>query len=170
MNPSRCLAVCPVVWEGRRREAPPYPDQSRLSRLVEILALPFPPPPLVLPRAMAESTPDSWSVLHGAVVPAPVDPPDRGVAAALSVDGQAAAAALARKAAAPATLRAYKPDWTHFASWCAAKDFSPVPAAPATVGVCLASLAESHAPTTVRRRLSELGKMIQRYAVEPGPS
>ena len=19
--------VCPVVWEGRRREAPPYPDQ-----------------------------------------------------------------------------------------------------------------------------------------------
>src|SRR4051795_8102511 len=23
--------VCPVVWEGRSREAPPYPDQSPLS-------------------------------------------------------------------------------------------------------------------------------------------
>jgi len=23
--------VCPVVWEGRCREAPPYPDQWRFS-------------------------------------------------------------------------------------------------------------------------------------------
>jgi integrase len=71
----------------------------------------------------------------------------------------AAAQALARKAAAPATLRAYKADWTHFAEWCAAHGFVPVPAAPATVGAYLASLAESHAPTTIRRRLSALGKM-----------
>ena len=35
----------------------------------------------------------------------------------------------------------------------------PVPAAPATVGAYLASLAVSHAPTTIRRRLSALGKM-----------
>ena len=34
-----------------------------------------------------------------------------------------------------------------------------MPAAPATIGVYLASLAESHAPTTIRRRLSALGKM-----------
>jgi integrase len=34
-----------------------------------------------------------------------------------------------------------------------------VPAAPATVGAYLASLADSHAPTTIRRRLSALGKM-----------
>jgi integrase len=34
-----------------------------------------------------------------------------------------------------------------------------VPAAPATVGAYLASLAGSHAPTTIRRRLSALGKM-----------
>jgi hypothetical protein len=24
--------VCPVVWEGRRREASPYPDQSLIKR------------------------------------------------------------------------------------------------------------------------------------------
>ena len=69
-----------------------------------------------------------------------------------------AARALARKAAAPATLRAYRADWTHYAAWCAENGFIPVPAAPATVGAYLTSLAESHAPTTIRRRLSAIGK------------
>ncbi len=76
--------------------------------------------------------------------------------------GQAAldaARALGRKAAAPARLRAYKADWTQFAHWCTAHGFIPVPAAPATVGAYLASLKDSHAPTTVRRRLSAIGKM-----------
>jgi integrase len=76
--------------------------------------------------------------------------------------GQAALAAaqvLAKQATAANTLRAYKADWTHFADWCAAHGFVPVPAAPATVGAYLASLAETHAPTTIRRRLSALGKM-----------
>src|SRR5271165_2130792 len=71
----------------------------------------------------------------------------------------AQAQALARRAAAPATLRAYKADWAHYASWCAQAGFVPVPAAPATVGAYLASLAESHAPATIRRRLSAIGKM-----------
>lgn len=81
------------------------------------------------------------------------------------VPGPAAAAALAAaqafalKAAAPATLRAYKADWQHYAAWCAATGLAPVPAAPATVGAYLASLAETHAPTTIRRRLSAIGKM-----------
>ena len=81
---------------------------------------------------------------------------------ALTEAGQAAldaARALGRNAAAPATLRAYKADWTHYAAWCAAKGFTPVPAAPATVGAYLASLGDSHAPTTIRRRLAALGKM-----------
>src|ERR1700710_3217718 len=91
-------------------------------------------------------------------------PPAAGstTAPALTSSGAAALAAaqaLAKKAAAPATLRAYKADWTHFAQWCAAHGFIPVPAAPATVGAYLASLASSHAPTTIRRRLSALGKM-----------
>lgn len=111
---------------------------------------------------MAESTLDSAAVLHGDVVPATAAPPDHGVAVPLTEAGAAAlaaAAALARKAAAPATLRAYKADWTHYAAWCAKMGFSPVPAAPATVGAYLASLAKTHAPTTIRRRLSALGKM-----------
>lgn len=79
----------------------------------------------------------------------------------LTAAGQAAlaeAAALARQAAAPATLRAYKADWTHYAAWCAAMGFMPVPAAPATIGAYLASLTDK-APTTIRRRLAALGKM-----------
>jgi integrase len=71
----------------------------------------------------------------------------------------ATAQALAKKATAAATLRAYKADWTHFSQWCAAHGFVAVPAAPATVGAYLASLAATHAPTTIRRRLSALGKM-----------
>jgi len=84
------------------------------------------------------------------------------VATAPTPAGQAAldaAEALGRKAAAPATLRAYKADWTHYAAWCAAHGFVPVPAAPATVGAYLASLKASHAPATVRRRLAAIGKM-----------
>ena len=92
-------------------------------------------------------------------------PPDRAATSAALAPtpaGQAALAAaqaLAKKATAPATLRAYKADWTHFSHWCAAHGFVAVPAPPATVGAYLASLAGSHAPTTIRRRLSALGKM-----------
>jgi hypothetical protein len=56
-------------------------------------------------------------------------------------------------------LRAYRADWARFAAWCAEKGFVPVPAAPATVGAYLGSLADSHAPTTIRRRLAALGKL-----------
>ena len=79
----------------------------------------------------------------------------------LSAAGQVAlaqAAAFAKKASAPATLRAYKSDWTHYAAWCAEMGFVPVPAEPATVGAYLASLGDK-APTTIRRRLAALGKM-----------
>jgi len=95
----------------------------------------------------------------------PPAPPD-GAALALVPDltpaGQAAldaAQALAKKATAAATLRAYKADWTHFSQWCSTHGFAPVPAAPATVGAYLASLAATHAPTTIRRRLAAIGKM-----------
>ncbi len=67
---------------------------------------------------------------------------------------------LAFKSHDPGTVtRAYKGDWTHFSEWCAAHGFVPVPAAPAVVGAYLASMADRHAPTTIRRRLSALGKM-----------
>src|SRR5664279_2246636 len=75
--------------------------------------------------------------------------------AAPTAAGQAAldaAQALAQHAASPATLRAYRADWAHFAAWCAEKGFVPVPAAPAIVGAYLGSLADSHAPSSIRRR------------------
>ncbi|HKN10503.1 MAG TPA: hypothetical protein VJ376_13625, partial [Pseudomonadota bacterium] len=87
---------------------------------------------------------------------------DTAVADSRVTAGEAALAqaqALARRAAAPATLRAYKADWAHYAAWCAQAGFVPVPAAPATVGAYLASLGETHAPTTIRRRLSAIGEM-----------
>jgi integrase len=94
-----------------------------------------------------------------------IRPPEASPAATaptLTPAGQAALAAaqaFTRKAAAANTLRAYKADWTHFADWCAAHGFVAVPAAPAIVGAYLASLAGSHAPTTIRRRLAALGKL-----------
>jgi len=113
---------------------------------------------------MTETNPDSPPVRHGEVLPqarktAGFSPP---AAVPLTPEGTAAleaAEALARKSAAPATLRAYKADWTHFSAWCAAKGFVPVPATPEVVGAYLASLAASHAPATIRRRLAALGKM-----------
>jgi integrase len=89
-----------------------------------------------------------------ATLPEAADQPTQAGQAAL-----AAARALGRNAAAPATLRAYKADWTHYAAWCAKTGFAPVPAEPATVGAYLASLWDSHAPTTIRRRLAAIGKM-----------
>jgi integrase len=96
------------------------------------------------------------------VLPTPSEAGPGTAATAPTPAGQAALAtaqALAQKAAAPATLRAYKADWQHYAAWCARTGFTPVPAEPAAVGAYLASLAESHAPGTIRRRLSAIGKM-----------
>ena len=112
---------------------------------------------------MDQSATDQAIALPGEILP-PATRPTAATAVALAPTpaGQAALAAagvFARKAAAPATLRAYKADWTHFSTWCAAHGFIPVPAVPEIVGAYLASLAESHAPTTIRRRLSALGKM-----------
>src|ERR1700744_20636 len=100
-------------------------------------------PPAILPPAAPDGA-------------APARVPD------LTPAGQAAleaAQALAKKATAAATLRAYKADWTHFSQWCSSHGFAPVPAAPATGGASLASLAATHAPTTIRRRLAAIGKM-----------
>lgn len=95
------------------------------------------------------------------VASAPITPVGR-LLSAPSAAGQAALATadgFSRKATAAATLRAYRADWAHFAAWCADHGFVAVPAAPDTVGAYLASLAETHAPTTIRRRLAALGKM-----------
>src|SRR6187551_1444997 len=111
---------------------------------------------------MAESSSPEASVsMRTAVAPVPDNPvradlpgPSPAGAAALE-----AAQVLARRSAAPATLRAYRADWQHFSQWCTAAGFVPVPAAPEVVGAYLVSLAGTHAPSTIRRRLAALGKM-----------
>ncbi len=105
--------------------------------------------------------PEHTSSDPNGAAPSALAEPERSVAGPTAAGRAAldAAQALARKAAAPATLRAYKADWTHYAAWCAEHGFVPVPAAPATVGAYLASLAGTHAPATIRRRLAALGKM-----------
>jgi hypothetical protein len=96
-----------------------------------------------------EAVPATLPVGHG---PAPSgevisQPPGGGA-------GTAAAAAVG-KAAASAKPSAYKADWTHYAAWCAQAGVASFPADPAAVGAYLASLAETHARSTVRRRLFE---------------
>jgi integrase len=88
---------------------------------------------------------------------------------AVGLAALAAAETLARQAMAASTLRAYRADWAHFASWCASAGLAPIPAAPTTVAGYLASLAESHAPTTLRRRLAALAKM-HRFNNLPWPA
>ena len=90
---------------------------------------------------------------------APCSGPADRAASASGTGGARTRAALRAKIRRAATLRAYRADWAHYAAWCAEKDFIPVPAAPATIGAYLASLGESHAPSTIRRRLSAIGKM-----------
>ena len=108
----------------------------------------------------AGSDPESLSapMADGALRAAPGAESAARASTAAGLAALAAARALARQAAAPATLRAYRADWAHYAAWCAEKAFTPVPADPATVGAYLTSLAASHAPTTIRRRLAAIGK------------
>lgn len=70
----------------------------------------------------------------------------------------AAAAEFARHALAPATLRAYKADWTHFTGWCHGVALAPLPAAPETVAAYLASLAGRYTRSTIQRRLAAIGE------------
>src|SRR6195952_3060745 len=88
---------------------------------------------------MTEAASDSVTVETGALVvrarkAAAFSPPSIAMLTSEGAAALAAAEELARNASAPATLRAYKADWTHFADWCTAKGFVPVPAAPEVVG------------------------------------
>jgi integrase len=111
-------------------------------------------------------TSDSPAASLPAVLPA-------GTSARPTPEGEAALATaqeLARRAAASATLRAYRADWQHYAAWCARTGFIPVPAEPATVGAYLASLKDTHAPATIRRRLAAIGKMHRFNGLPWSPS
>jgi integrase len=64
----------------------------------------------------------------------------------------------ARNALSPATLRAYRADWTHFGDWCQHAELSPLPAEPTTVAAYLASMALTHRRSTIERRLVSIGQ------------
>ncbi len=71
------------------------------------------------------------------------------------------AQAFARAAKAPSTLRAYASDWRHFVDWCAEFECSALPATPDTVALYLTSLAGTHRPSTISRRLTAITKVHQ---------
>jgi len=66
------------------------------------------------------------------------------------------AQAYARAAKAPATRRGYASDWKTFQQWCERAGVSCLPAAPETVALYIADLAESHKPATVSRRMAAI--------------
>lgn len=64
-----------------------------------------------------------------------------------------------RHSKAPRTLKAYQSDWRDFQNFCRGGGFQPLPAAPETVALYLASMAdEGHKPATMSRRLAALSK------------
>jgi site-specific recombinase XerD len=56
------------------------------------------------------------------------------------------------------TLRAYKSDWADFSRWCERHRLRAYPADPATVGLYIAALAETHKVSTITRRLAAISK------------
>jgi len=74
-----------------------------------------------------------------------------------------------RAAKAPATLRAYRSDWTHFRTWCDEHTLCPLPASPKTVALYLSALAATHRPATMTRRLTAITKAHQ-IAGHPSPA
>lgn len=71
------------------------------------------------------------------------------------------AAAFARAAKAPSTLRAYAADWRHFVAWCEDREVSALPSTSETVALYLTSLAATHRPATITRRLTAITKAHQ---------
>jgi site-specific recombinase XerD len=66
-----------------------------------------------------------------------------------------------RASKAPATLRAYRADWTDFSYWCQARGLQALPAAPETVAGYLTDLARVAKPATLQRRLSAISQAHQ---------
>jgi site-specific recombinase XerD len=65
------------------------------------------------------------------------------------------------QAKAPNTVRAYAADWRHFQDWCRGRDCAALPAAPATVSLYLAELADTARVSTLTRRVSAISQAHQ---------
>jgi site-specific recombinase XerD len=112
------------------------------------------------------------SLLPALVTAAPVHLPAAFAEAAAS-DSLIAALEAAQRyidmATSKSTLKAYKSDFAHFHEWCRAQRLPSLPAKPATVGLYLASLAETHKPSTIVRRLAAIA-MLHRDRDFPSPA
>jgi site-specific recombinase XerD len=60
---------------------------------------------------------------------------------------------------APNTVRAYRADWADFEMWCEHQGLDVLPAAPETIALYLAALADAGAKaSTIQRRLSSISQ------------
>src|SRR3954451_22946103 len=59
------------------------------------------------------------------------------------------------------TRRCYRSDVAHFVTWCESKSVLSLPAAPATVAMYMADLAEVAKVATITRRLAAISKAHQ---------
>jgi integrase len=76
------------------------------------------------------------------------------------------AEAYARNAKAPATRRAYASDWRSFDAWCTAAGLPCLPAAPETVALYIAALAEKHRPATISRNMAAIAAAHKALGLE----
>jgi site-specific recombinase XerD len=77
----------------------------------------------------------------------------------------------ARASKAKNTIRAYRADWADFSLWCAGQAAAPLPAAPETIAMYLAALADAGARvSTVQRRLSAISQAHQAAGHVPSPT
>jgi integrase len=82
----------------------------------------------------------------------------------------AAARDYAGQAHAEATRRAYRADWADFLAFCRGAGFAPLPASPQNIAAYLASLAATHARSTIARRLAAIGQAHRMAGHEWMPS
>jgi site-specific recombinase XerD len=75
----------------------------------------------------------------------------------------------ARESKAPNTRRAYAADWRDFLGWCTAHHLQPLPAAPETLSLYLADLAERRKPATLARRVVAIS-LAHKTAGLPSPT
>jgi len=102
------------------------------------------------PMPDIELDPQDLSRLEPTLVPGPLEPFQDPLAA------EARPYLLAAKAG--STVRAYGFDWRHFLAWCEGRGAQALPAKPGTFALYLVTLAGTHRPATITRRLTSIAK------------
>ena len=78
---------------------------------------------------------------------------------------------LIRAAKSPSTRKAYQSDFRIFESWCTAHRLTPLPSAPQTIALYIASCVVARlAPATIARRLASISKAHQAAGFEESPA